>query len=786
MKLKYLLTSTLAAMLLATACNDDEMAEPQKQPQPEATSRLTFAISNSGKGIVHYPGTKAIATEAENNIDTLDVYVFGRDKTKESEVSYVLETVYRGFENMQVNPNGDVKEVTISVSEGTKYFYFVANGRNLRSLDEVVLDKTTKDDFRKKLTNTQSGLLAAPLLMTDTCEYAVSDDGQTVTVNGKAHKAGDAIAITLKRRMARFDVKNDKYGSQFILEKITLKGVPEKNSLIDGFDFGANGVDTTFYPGALPAIDFTEFENANVGESPSVFYMYPVNATKAQNVSLLLEGTNLDGKTRQVYNLDLKKTQESADYMSIESNYRYILSIKSVDSKKLTAILSVEEWIVGDTVKVNTDLGSIVLDVPTVDEENKPINTFKGWNWTFDNTADKNILEVPADAILGDSLIISVAAESEWNIKADSLYDWIELSEVEAGLQKKFRVTTTKANPNQNAVREATVLVYNNFEPSINQPLVIRQKANTDKYINLTGNRLAGDELYLTSGAISGEKVTVGLPAAITSWDVTKRASCDWITIQKEGDASGFTLDATANDVYTERIDTLYLTADYTINVNSGDKQTPAQKLERRLIVRQTKKSLGNIELIPHESQELNATAQTVKVSVKASSEWEAIVSGDGALSITGDKTGKADSEITLTVAENTGKTGRKDTLLVQNKANKNIFQKLAFRQAPASPTLSATSVVMDKAGTVTSPAGGEITITDMDAGDVNNWELLNVPEWLTATYTAATNKITLTTNAKTELKEGDVNIRKATLVFRHKEYPTATRMLIQITQENK
>lgn len=783
MKLKYLLTSTLAAMLLATACNDDEMAEPQKQPQPEATSRLTFAISNSGKGIVHYPGTKAIATEAENNIDTLDVYVFGRDKTKESEVSYVLETVYRGFENMQVNPNGDVKEVTISVSEGTKYFYFVANGRNQRSLDEVVLDKTTKDDFRKKLTNTQSGLLAAPLLMTDTCEYAVSDDGNTVTVNGKAHTAGDAIAVTLKRRMARFDVKNDKYGSQFILEKITLKGVPEKNSLIDGIDFGA---DTTFRADALPAIDFTEFENANVGESPSVFYMYPVNATKAQNVSLLLEGTNLDGKTRQVYNLDLKKTQESADYMSIESNYRYILSIKSVDSKKLTAILSVEEWIVGDTVKVNTDLGSIVLDVPTVDEENKPINTFKGWNWTFDNTADKNILEVPADAILGDSLTIAVAAESEWNIKADSLYDWIELSEVEAGLQKKFRVTTTKANPNQNAVREATVLVYNNFEPSINQPLVIRQKANTDKYINLTGNRLAGDELYLTSGAISGEKVTVGLPAAITSWDVTKRALCDWITVNKEADASGFTLDATANDDYTERTDTLYLTADYTISTNSGDKQTPTQNLERRLIVRQTKKSLGNIELIPHESQELNATAQTVKVSVKASSEWEAIVSGDGALSITGDKTGKADSEITLTVAENTGKTGRKDTLLVQNKANKNIFQKLAFRQAPASPTLSATSVVMDKAGTVTSPAGGEITITDMDAGDVNNWELLNVPEWLTATYTAATNKITLTTNAKTELKEGDVNIRKATLVFRHKEYPTATRMLIQITQENK
>lgn len=784
MKLKYLLTSTLAALLLATACNDDEMAEPQNQPQPEATSRLTFAISNSGKGTVHYPDTKAIATEAENNIDTLDVYVFGRDKTKESEVSYVLETVYRGFENMQATDKGDgVKEVTISVSEGTKYFYFVANGRNQRSLDEVVLDKTTKDDFRKKLTNTQSGLLAAPLLMTDTCEYAVSDDGKTITVNGQAHTAGDPVAVTLKRRMARFDVKNDKYGSQFILEKITLKGVPEKNSLIDGIDFGA---DTTFRADALPAIDFTEFENANVGESPSVFYMYPVNATKAQNVSLLLEGTNLDGKTRQVYNLDLKKTQESKEFMNIESNYRYILSIKSVDSKKLTAILSVEEWIVGDTVKVNTDLGSIVLDVPKVDEDNKAINTFKGWQWTFDNTADKNILEVPADAILGDSLIISVAAESEWNIKADSLYDWIELSEVEAGLQKKFRVTTTKANPNQNAVREATVLVYNNFEPSINQPLVIRQKANTNNYINLTGNRLAGDELYLTSGAISGEKVTVGLPATITTWDVTKRASCDWITLTKEADASGFTLDATANDDYTERIDTLYLTADYNISADAGDKQTSAQKLERRLIVRQTKKSLGNIELIPHESQELNATTQTVKVSVKASSEWVASVSGDGALSITGGDTGSADGEITLTVAENTGNTGRKDTLLVQNKSNKNIFQKLAFRQAPASPTLNTKSLKMDKAGNFTSPNSGEITITGMDAGDADNWELLNVPEWLTATYTAATNKITLTTNDKTELKESDVNIRKANLVFRHKEYPTATRILIHIEQENK
>lgn len=773
MKLKYFLISSLAVMMLAVACNDDVADVNIDNETPAAKGRVTFSVTNSSKGSVHYPTTRAIATDEENNIDTLDVYVFGIDKTKKDEVSYILETVYRGFDNMNAIPNSDgSKQVTLNVSEGTKYFYFVSNGRNQRALDEVVLNKTTKDEFRKKITNQLDAPLACPLLMTDTCEYKVVENGG-ITVNGTAHTAGEAVNITLKRRMARFDVKNDKFGSQFILKKITLTGVPERNSLFDGIDFGN---DTTFRTEALPSIDFTERENANVGETPSVFYMYPVNATQANNVRLVLEGTNLDNTTPQVYNLDLKKTQDAADFMSIESNYRYVLNIKSVDAKKLSAVLTVEDWITGDTVKVNTDLGSIVLSVPTKSEDGlTDVNKF-GWNWKFTNTnGDKNVIEMPADAVANDSLTIAVAAESEWKIKADSLYDWIGLSEVETGLQKQFKITTLKPNPSKDFVREATVLVYNSYEPSINQPLVIRQAANTDNNIQLTSPLLAGDNLYISGSGATEELIAVTLTGAST-WTVDKRAACTWITqCEKDNDNIKMTVDA--NNSYTdERIDTITVKAAYTITPTSGDNQAANQTLERRLIVRQAKKSLGIIELSLRGDVELPADAQDLTVSVKATSDWTAKVSGDGAISINGDYQGTANGTVKLKIAANVGNTGLKDTLLVQNDKNPNIFQKVAFRQAPVKATLSASKVLVDKDGNITS--GNEIIVTNMGNSDEDKWELVNVPDWIVATYNSSDKKITFTGKQNDEAQP-----RTATLIFRHKDYPTTTQLLITVQQ---
>lgn len=773
MKLNYLLISSLAAMMLAAACNDDVADVNIDNETPATTGHITFSVTNSSKGTVHYPSTRAIATDEENNIDTLDVYVFGLDKTKKDEVSYILETVYRGFDNMNATDNGDgSKQVTLNVSEGTKYFYFVSNGRNQRALDEVVLNKTTKDEFRTKITNKLDAPLACPLLMTDTCEYKVAEDG-SVTVNGTAHTAGNAVAITLKRRMARFDVKNDKFGSQFILKKITLTGVPERNSLFDEIDFGS---DTTFRAGALPPIDFTERENANVGETPSVFYMYPVNASQANKIRLVLEGTNLDNSTPQVYNLDLKKTQDAADFMDIKSNYRYVLNIKSVDAKKLSAVLTVEDWITGDTVKVNTDLGSIVLSVPTKSEDGlTDMNKFS-WNWTFTNVdGNKNVIEMPADAVAGDSLTIAVAAESEWKIKADSLYDWIGLSEVEAGLQKQFKVTTLKPNPSATAAREATVLVYNSYEPSINQPVVIRQAANSNHNIALSSPLLADDNLYISSNGATDELIGVTSMGA-NAWTVEKRAECTWITnCVKDGDNIKMTV--AANDSYTEeRVDTVTVKATYTITQNGSDQQSGNQTLERRLIVRQAKKSLGIIELSLRGDVELPAEAQDLTVSVKATSAWTATVSGEGAISIDGDSQGAADGTVKLLIAANTSNTGRKDTLLVRNDVNPNIFQKVAFRQAPVKAMLSANKVLVKKDGTITS--GNEITVDNMGTGDEANWELVNIPDWINAAYDSANKKITFTGTAN-----GGAQPRTATLIFRHKDYPTTTQLLITVQQ---
>lgn len=803
MRLTHVFTSMFVAALLLGGCTDNDELAGAGQPERPAVAdgQITFLVSNSSKGVTHYPVTKAIATEAENKIDTLDVYVFGRDQTKESETVYVLETVYRGMENMNVSDKGGQKQVTLSVTEGTKFFYFVSNGRDQRALDEITVGETTKEQFREKITNLQEAPLACPLLMTDTCMYAVSDDG-TVTLNGTtAHTPTDPVEILLKRRMARFDVKNDKYGSQFILKKITLSHVPERNSLFEGVDFGA---DTTFSDASFPAIDFAAMENANVGETPSVFYLYPVSAEKAKNVKIMLEGTNLDGKTPQVYNLELKETQETdAKYMDIRSNYRYILSIRSVDAKKLSAVLTVEDWITGDTVKVNTDLGGIALKMEDEDEEGTAIPQFPGTRSFQNLPGGGNLLTLPADAIAGDSVTITVAAESEWKIRTDSIYDWIGLSEEVKGLQKYFRVTTLKPNPSKDNYREATVLVYNAYEASINQPLVIRQSANTTADIALSGERIAADNLYAPAEGLTEELVKVNA-TGITDWTASVRAECTWINLDPSTATAIATTDLkltlTENDSYTEeRVDTVFIKGTYSITP-SGDHQAASQALERRLVVRQAKKSPGSIELSLRGDVELRPEANTLTIDVTASagSAWTASILGDGdgalTLATPSDGKGTGNGQITLTLSANTTANGRKDTLLVRSDRNEKIFQKVAFRQAPQLPTVAYKSVQVSKDGktikglesdgtTLTTLADGGINVTGL--ADATQWELAgDTPAWINVTYDNS-GKITIADNGSTtdQSKADHPVARTATVIFRHKDYPTSTLIPIKISQ---
>lgn len=805
MRLTHLFTSLFATALLMAACTDnDGLPQTDKPgPVPAETGQVTFLISNSSKGVTHFPVTKAIATEAENNIDTLDVYVFGRDKTKEAETVYVLETVYRGMDNMSVSDVDGHKQVKLSVTEGTKFFYFVSNGRNQRALDEIIVGKTTKEEFRSKLTNTQDALLACPLLMTDTCMYAVDADGK-VHLNGSTdeHVAADPVDIVLKRRMARFDVKNDKYGSQFILTKITLSHVPEKNSLLEGYDFGS---DTTFMATDLPAIDFAGMENANVGETPSVFYLYPVSAAKASTVKIILEGTNLDGTTPQVYNLDLKETQAAdANYMDIVSNYRYILNIRSVDAKKMSAMLTVEDWITGDTVKVNTDLGGIALKMEDTDGEGNAIPQFPGTRTFTSLPAGGALLELPADAIAGDSVTITVAAESEWKLRADSLYDWIGLSEEQKGLQKYFRLTTLKPNPSATEAREATVLVYNAYEGSINQPLIIRQAANASAHIALSGARIAADNLYAPGDVLTEEEVKVDL-ATVSNWTASVRTECKWITLtDATGTGNGaFKLSLTANDSYTaERVDTVFIKGSYTITPQG--EQEASQQMERRLIVRQAKKSPGSIELNMRGDVELRPEASTftVNVTATAGSAWTASILGEGdkALTLTAPTDGKGtgNGQITLTLSANATANGRKDTLWVRSDVNEKIFQQVNFRQAPALPAVAYKEVRINKDGTAlkgvkAADSGledltdGKISITGLS--DASKWELAgDTPDWVTVTYEGkaaeTTATITIAANDKTDQSAvSDAKARQATIMIRHKEYPTSTLIPVVIRQ---
>lgn len=568
----------LAGLMIASCSEDNDPfsdgGESHTKPR-----QLTFVFPGTAQGVVPY---SAIASAAENELKTLDIYVFGEDTMSSATPKpMVLEEIFRSGEGYELVTASDTRTASVSVPAGNnKAFFFVANGRGHLSLDSLVLHETDTAVFKAKMSSPLKGHITCPMLMS--AQKDLPD--MAMTLND-----GESVEVTLVRRMARFDILNKSETSGFVIRTVVLDNVPADVPL-----FPIAGYEAPLLAGKMPVIDFTALANSNAGETNSVFYLYPTTKTDGSGLSLSLVGNDLVTNAVQVLPVTFKNFKaagEADPCIPIEANNRYLVMVEDLGLGELSATLTVKEWVSGDTVAVDTGDGTIKLSADGS-------IAFAG-----------NTLSVAAEPTLKDSVTIGVVADGEWKLVVDeSAKDWIGVSEIPLGeVRKEFRVTTLLPNPSSKEVRWGTVMVQNVRRPSIRQPLIVKQVAqdsNTGRYIDLSGSAVSGNLLSFSGEKTDSMNVSIAVPEG-TSWTVTKTFTAGWFTFGNEAtglkaaaeDGSTFNGVGTvtfsivpkANTSETGRVDTVTVTIG-----KAGDFQTD---LVQKLVVRQAASNLGSIQV---------------------------------------------------------------------------------------------------------------------------------------------------------------------------------------------
>lgn len=369
MKKTYLMLLLALAGLGSSCTNEDgtEGVTPSDDP-----GEIQLVFSGSGEEEEY---TKAIASDSENKISKLDVYLFGAASASTNDADYHYIETWKMTEatptgnQFILQPSGSSWTASIKPNElkGLPYLTLVcvanqdklfdADGNNFAALDEVTTDAdgaiqtagTTLDAFKAaytaKMTDPVADFIKTPLAMTGT---------GTTKISGSVSK----VAITLKRIVARFDIDNTTATSQLTIEKVSMGKGRSNGSL-----FGATLTDAT--AGDLVTykdVDFTG-ENANQGTLESAIYVYP--NIPGDESFLIIKGKYKSPSTGEqiavTYNIPVVKTpadakpDDPANYIAINANSRYKLRITDVTESNIYSTFEVEDWTSGGGIIIKPD-----------------------------------------------------------------------------------------------------------------------------------------------------------------------------------------------------------------------------------------------------------------------------------------------------------------------------------------------------------------------------------------------------------------------------------------------
>lgn len=388
MNVKSLLLLLAFTGLGVSCSNDDLGTEGGGTTGPVTRSEIQIETKGSGDSQV-YPNTKAIASEYENEVKTLDVYLFAA--AGDGGPYYYLEKWTEGTAydpsspalNFKKQPAGTGWKASIYPNEkkGLPYIKLFCIANNTVAGSAVVDGKFYKEDGATELlaaltpveVDADGGVTNAAAATTDVDfmkTFTKAIDVNTVTTpllmtgQGQTKISGSVskVIIDLRRVVARFDIDNNTSTSQLTIQKLTMAQGRKTGSLWGAPitkepDLKANPL---VYLTNYTSIDFSKVEGANKGEATSALYVYPTLATDESY--LIIEGTYKSPVTSQqvpvTYHVPIVRTPADGakgEYIPIKANNRYKLHITDVTQSNVFGTFNVEDWTSGGGMIIKPD-----------------------------------------------------------------------------------------------------------------------------------------------------------------------------------------------------------------------------------------------------------------------------------------------------------------------------------------------------------------------------------------------------------------------------------------------
>ncbi len=312
-----------------------------------AKDKDTFGPQDDGKltfNIVHphsFTLRSAVqADESRGTDDRIAFYQFSREGVYEQ--CYIV-----GYADaVSVDEESGIRsyELELSSSSTGEKRFVVVEGKD-ESILPVLAETATVETLLNQETVDENGILKPPFIMSNAwmngCSYLTVPN-----VESDENK----VSVTLKRRVARFDLLNDPAVSGVIIDKVYIK-----NRRTRGFIGDVNGYVNDV---AADVLEIPASELANGGKS---FYLYPtqLTSTREQDEATVIWATTRSATTDEegpALYLDL-----SSD-IDIEANYLYQLNTKNIAGSAIFDI-TVQEWQDGSSIDwVTTEDGVSVMD----------------------------------------------------------------------------------------------------------------------------------------------------------------------------------------------------------------------------------------------------------------------------------------------------------------------------------------------------------------------------------------------------------------------------------------
>ena len=406
MKTKNMLWMSALLVLLA-GCSQGELGTDDA-PGKGVGKEIRLVFSGGGESQEY---TRAIASESENQIDNLDIYVFAA--TADGGDYQYLETWKAAAQDdtaaktFKLSGAGTARKASIFPTElkgiPNLKLYCVANSTTLYKADgdpidplvavktnaatgAIETDGTKATDFEKYCTaklEPAGTALGTPLVMTGSGTTKIL--GNIATVN-----------IELKRRVSRFDIDNESAKTGLIIESVALGNGRNQATVMPGtlttLDDAGRTASLIKYP--VTEGSYLMLPKANQGVTESALYTYPLKDT--DEAFLIIKGKYQNPMQKDPvpveYHLDIQRAPDTggaAAFIDVVANTRYTLHIKEVMEATITAFFEIVDWTSGGGVIVKPDNAAPVVTALNVEGTDADVAT-KEISVTADVTAYKS------------------------------------------------------------------------------------------------------------------------------------------------------------------------------------------------------------------------------------------------------------------------------------------------------------------------------------------------------------------------------------------------------------